>query len=322
MDPKNRTATLRYLYEQENPLDVLTTLRTLHESVKTIPIPAKEISGVQCPGFRIDERQSTLLVWVDPKTRLPAYAERTYSPALLERDRDVQQVIETFDDMKFDEPIADELFAVTPPAGYTVTTVGTPPADRKVLFAEPLVVTPNVGIGPLKFGTSRAEIIRLLGKPDSEDIHVPNFPVKENTVQVGDQPRPPGASLIVLTENHFMKYNGLGLELTVEIEEGLRGIRCLGQDSLGSEGRTFHGATNMGIRIGSAAEDVLKAYGKADENQAGDILGYRELHLEFIMTEKQTVRSINLSDSYEHRLRLRMESAGRVRDRLGPTSAR
>ncbi len=303
IDPKQRTATLRYLYEYENQVDILATLRTLHESAKAIKIPSKEIAGTQCPGFRIEERESTLLVWVDPRTFLPAYAERTYSAAILERDRDVQEVVETYDNMQFDEPLADELFSVVPPAGFAVTTVGTAPADRKAIIAEPFVVTPNVGAGPLKFGMSRAEIIRLLGKPDSENIHVPNFTVTDDTSEVDGIERPDGASLVVLTELHTMRYNGLGLWLTVEVTEGLRGIQCLGQDSLGLEGRTFSGATDKGIRIGSSAQDVVTAYGAADKKLSNHTLSYDQLHLEISLKDQMTVRAISLSDSYKHRLR-------------------
>ena len=303
IDPKNRTATLRYLYEYENQVDILATLRTLHESAKASKIPSKEIAGAQCLGFRIEERQSTLLVWVDPRTLLPAYAERSYSAAILERDRDVQQVVETYDKMKFDDLLADDLFSVVPPADFTVTTVGTAPADRKTIVTERLVVTPNVGAGPLRFGMSMAEIVRLLGKPDSEDIHVPDVPVSDDTVEVDGIERPAGASLIVLTELHVLGYNGLGIRLTVEADDGLRGIQCLGQDSLGPEGRTFQGATDKGIQIGSSAQDVLAAYGAADKKPSGQTLSYDGLNLQFGLTEQMTVRIINLSDSQEHRLR-------------------
>jgi len=278
-------------------------LRTLHQSATATKIPAREIAGAQCPGFRIEERQSTVLVWVDPKTFLPAYAERSYSAAFLERDHDVQQVGETYDDMKFDEPLADELFSAVPPAGFAVTIVGTPPADRKAIVTEPFVVTPNVGAGPLKFGMSKAEIIRLLGKPDSENIHVPKVTVTDDTSEVDGIKRPAGASLVVLTELHTMRYNGLGIRLTVEAEDGLRGIQCLGQDSLGLVGRTFRGATDKGIQIDSSAQDVVNAYGAADKKPYGQSLSYNQLHLEFFLTEQMTVRVINLSDSHEHRLR-------------------
>ncbi len=186
--------------------------------------------------------------------------------AITAADRDVVSMTECYDDMRFDEPLADELFSVTPPDGSVVTTVGTPPADRQELFSMPLVVTPIVGVGPLKFGTSRVEIHRRLGKPDSEHVHIPSFPITDKTSSMNGKERPPGAALIVLTKLHILNYWGLGLTLTLEAEEGLRGIQCLGQDSVGAAGRTFRGATDKGIRIGSSAEDVLKAYGETNRS--------------------------------------------------------
>lgn len=308
LDPSNRTATRRYLYEIENRQDIVAVLRSLPQSVKAVKIATKEIGGIQCPGFRIEESASTLLVWVDPKTGLPVRADRSYAKAINEADRDVVSVTERYDDMRFDEPLADELFSVTPPDEYVVTTVGTPPANRQELFSMPLVLTPNVGVGPLKFGTSRAEILRLLGKPDSEDVRIPIVPITDKTSNVDGKERPPGASLVVLTKLHTLNYWGMGLTLTLEAEEGLRGIQCWGQDSVGAAGRTFRGATDKGIRIGSSAEDVRAAYGEPDENpadsnQKNGSLKYHELHLVFGMTEKQTVRFINLSTPYEYRLR-------------------
>ncbi len=302
LDPTNRRATLRYLYDLEEKPDLLATLRSLHESVAAVAIPAKEIRGVECPGFRIEERQSTLSVWVDRKTRLPVYAERSFSKALGEDDPDVLRFDEVYEDMKFDEPLADEMFSVVPPAGYAVTTIGTPPADRKEIFDQPLVATANVGVGPLKFSMPRAEIIHLLGKPDQETVHVPNLTVDDNTIQVDGQARPQGAALVVLTEFHTMNYDGLGFRLTVEAQDGLTGIQCFGQDSLGAQGRTFRGATAEGIRIGSSVQDVLKAYGKPDE-QSDQKLSYGPLHLKLALTERQTVRSISLSDADSHPLR-------------------
>lgn len=308
LDPSKRMATRRYLYEVENRQDIVAALRSLPQSVKAVKIATTEIGGIECPGFRIEEPQSTLLVWVDPKTGLPVRAELSYAKAINEADRDVVSVTERYDDMRFDEPLADELFSVTPPDGYVVTTVGTPPANRQELFSMPLVLTPNVGVGPLKFGTSRAEILQLLGKPDSEDVRIPIVPITDKTSNVDGKERPPGASLVVLTKLHNMNYWGIGLSLTLEAEEGLRGIQCWGQDTVGAAGRTFRGATDKGIRIGSSAEEVLTAYGEPDENpsdskQKNGNLKYRELHLEFGMTEKQTVRFINLSAPYEYRLR-------------------
>ena len=307
-DPTKQTATLRYLYELENRQDIVATLRSLHRAADAFRTATKTIDGIDCPGFRIEERDATLLVWVNPTTYLPVRAERSYAKALSPSDQDVVSVTERYDNMKFDEPLADEMFSVTPPVGYVVTTEGTPPVDRRELFSNPLVVTPNVGVGPLKFGASRDEILRILGKPDSESISVPSIPIDDKTSNVGGQERPPGASLVVLTKFHIFDYRGLGLTLTVEATDGLVGIQCIGQDSIGATGRTFRGATDKGIRIGASEQEIIEAYGKPDEvptysrGTKGN-LKYRDLHMEFVMNEKRTVRVISLSDSASRPLR-------------------
>lgn len=308
-DPSKQTAKRRYLYELENRQDIVATLRSLHRSADAFSIATKTIDGIDCPGFRIEERDATLLVWVNPTTHLPVRAERSYDKAINSAsDQDVVSVTERYDNMKFDEPLADELFSVTPPEGYVVTTEGTPPADRRELFSNPLVVTPNVGVGPLKFGASEEEIFRLLGKPNSESISVPNVPIDDKTSNVGGQERPAGASLVVLTKFHILNYPGLGLSLTVEANDGLVGIQCMGQDSLGATGRTFRGATDLGIRIGASEQEVIKAYGIPDEGPTysegtkGN-LKYRDLHVEFVMNEERRVRVISLSDAVSRPLR-------------------
>jgi|GEM_PF-3612128 len=302
LDTARRKVTRHYLYEIEDKQDLLATLRSLHRSAEAVELAPRQIQGIACPGFRIEERLSTLLVWVDPKTKLPMYAERSFSPKLTGNDRDLIGVVDTFSELKFDVPLAEDLFALAPPAGWDLTTVGTPPADRKPLFAEPLVLTPNAGAGPLKFGMARAEIIRLLGAPDKEETQIPHVPVNKDTTEIDGQLRPPGATLVVLTKLHILRYNDLGLWLTVEATEGLRGIQCVSQARVGPEGRTFQGLTDKKIRIGATAQEVIKAYGEPSEKRAGNVWRYAGLHLDFILSEEQKVQEIHLSDAFEHRL--------------------
>ena len=73
-------------------------------------------------------------------------------------------------DFIFDQPLDPSLFSLDPPKGYTVTTKGkpatwqqNPPAEKNLLAPE---VIPGVGLGPVKFGMSKEEVIKLLGKPD------------------------------------------------------------------------------------------------------------------------------------------------------------
>lgn len=312
LDPERQTATVRYTYSIENKRDVVTTLRTLHGSAVARSIPSREVEGVSCPGFQIEENDSTLLVWIDPQTRLPKRAERSFTKAIAEMNGELRKLVETYEDMQFDEPLPDELFALTPPAGFAVTTIGVPPADRKEIFRSPLVATPNVGVGPLKFGMAREEVVRRLGKPDAEEIVTPRVPVSKRTSNIDGIERPAGAVLTVLTKLHTLQYNALGLRLTVEAEEGLRGIQCFGQETLGPQARTFTGATDKGIRIGSPREAVAKAYGEPEESSStrGSIWKYEALHLEFSFSSEGTVRTISLSEADQHPLRFRWSAPG------------
>ena len=74
----------------------------------------------------------------------------------------------------FDRPLDPALFDLTPPEGYKVETFGVAelqpePAAKDKDKGKPaaeMVVTPLVGIGPVKFGMKADDVIRLLGKPD------------------------------------------------------------------------------------------------------------------------------------------------------------
>ncbi len=310
VDPVAKTAKLTYLYALNQKRDIITTLRSLHQNQVAQAIDARKIDGRSCPGFRIEEQYATLLVWVDSATRLPVQAERLF-PVLNEVPptnggpirRGKTQITETYADMKFDEPLPDKLFDVSPPSGYALTTVGTPPADRRELFAQPLVLTPLKGAGPLRFGMPEAEVFQLLGNPDKTEVRRPTVPITDDTHRVGDQPRPPGGQLVVLTELHFLEFKSLGLRLTTEVKDGLTGIMCLGQELAGASVQDFKGSTDKGIRVRSPEADVRKAYGEPDKHVSTDILVYGKLGLQFQVTEDRAVRSISASDGIERQLR-------------------
>ncbi|MDR3638219.1 MAG: hypothetical protein P4L84_30725 [Isosphaeraceae bacterium] len=310
IDPAAKTAKLTYLYAFGRKRDVITTLRSLHTTAAAHAIAAKLIDGKPCPGFRIEEQHATLRVWVDRATQLPVLAERTMTlPNEVPPTEDgairpgSTQITQTYAAMKFDEPLPDDLFDVSPPAGFAVTTVGKPPADRRELFAEPLVLTPLRGVGPLHFGMPEVDVFQLLGKPDETEILKPAFPVNKDTSQIDDKPRPPGGQVVVLTEFHVLHYDGLGLRLTVEVRDGLTGIECISQARYGPSVRDFPGATDKKIRISSSEQEIRMAYGKPDSSVSPDVLAYSDLGLRFQLTEQRTVQSISAADGNARRLR-------------------
>ncbi len=68
---------------------------------------------------RVSHRTTRIdsLGMVNPNTRLPISVERSYAKAITSADHEVVSVTDHYNDMKFDVPLTDELFSVTPPDG-------------------------------------------------------------------------------------------------------------------------------------------------------------------------------------------------------------
>ena len=97
------------------------------------PAGKEAIGGVEAQGFRVKEPGQELLVWVDPRTRLPLRIEVTTRLA-------GQEVRGTLSEIALDPPLDDALFRLEPPAGYTLQKL---PAS-------------------LQFGTPEDALVRLL----------------------------------------------------------------------------------------------------------------------------------------------------------------
>lgn len=143
-----------------------------------------------------------------------------------------------FDEFVFDKPLDEELFSFEPPKGYKVESFGTakfpdPPADEDL---QKPVLTPNVGIGPVKFGMSLDEVKKLLGEP-------------EKVIPVGDR----GANV---------EYYSRGYGMFVSETLGVVTINALSQPFFAVRVREFAGRTDKGVRIGSTEDDVRRAYGE------------------------------------------------------------
>lgn len=207
-------------------------------------LPAKEIEGKKLPGFRVErevshpmlkEKQTVKLnVWVDPRTKLPVQIEELFpDPENLEKLR----VTVVMDQFKFDEPLDQALFSFDPPEGYAVQSFGAekllPPIEDKTL--QQPVLTPKVGLGPVKFGMSREEVEKLLGKP-------------EKVIPMGMN----GASI---------EYYSRGYGMHVSDILGVSTISATSQTFTAIQVRTFAGQTDKGIKIGATEQAVREAYG-------------------------------------------------------------
>lgn len=135
---------------------------------------------------------------------------------------------------------------------------------------EEIVVEPLVGIGPVKFGMSKDEIIEHFGQPDK---------------LMAD-----GKKL------NYVASKGLGFEFDSEL--GLQKIQCWSTNwpaELPFAVTTFTGRTKEGIGIGSTREEIISAYGQPDgtgtDANKGVIEGldYDKLRIQFSLWQDKLI---------------------------------
>jgi hypothetical protein len=206
----------------------------------------------------LDEREYT--VTVDARTRLPVRME--FSTANLPATG--QPYRELWTDFVFDAPLDESLFALTATSGYTVQRLtlptGTPPDDRF------LVVSPETGIGPVRFGMNEAQIVKLLGKPDRVASSESTMPPQTKT---GRYSKP--QTYVSTSLSYDLRGFTLDISSSFRIGGvsypgyGLLGIRVFNQVDRLPTARDFQGITKEGIRLGATPDQVLKVYGKPDQ---------------------------------------------------------
>lgn len=132
---------------------------------------------------------------------------------------------------------------------------------------EKLVIEPLVGIGPVRFGMSKDEVIEHFGRPDK--------------IFEGQ-----------LTKLHYVPSRGLNFSIDAEL--GLQEIGCWSEGMLPSRVTTFAGSTKEGIGIGASQEEIVAAYGEPDRTStdatgAIETLHYDKLSTRFSLEEGRTI---------------------------------
>jgi len=124
---------------------------------------------------------------------------------------------------------------------------------------EALVIEPLVGIGPVRFGASRDEVVRYFGPPARA------------------------------SETGLNYIAAKGLAFTVDPQHGLRQIKCW-SDRLPAQFAvtTFSGRTKEGIGMGASRERIVAAYGQPERtDSSGDFenLCYDKLGAKFTLSQ-------------------------------------
>lgn len=265
LDPARKQAVTFVMSTQ--PADVQEQIRRLGADPNLKSIGQREIEGRRLLGFSgtvtlpATTETQHLEVWVDPDSRLPVQIAEV--PA----NGPAKTVLT---DIRFDLPLDDSLFILSPPAGYQVMDLGglsrdelkPPPTTEE---ASALTLKPGTGIGEARFGMSREEVERALGRPE--------------VVQAN------GLSLL---------YASKGFSVLIHPKGGLQAVTVFERESVLGNVHTFAGTTDKGVGIGASAEQVEAAYGVPDRRESGGAAWiYEKLGLTVVLSDGN-VSSISL----------------------------
>jgi outer membrane lipoprotein-sorting protein len=242
----------------------------LYEKIKKLPadtsarrLEGKKLDGKDVLGFAVKIAGQDFTVWADAKTRLPVQIEAK------EKNEDDKPVELVIDEFVFDKELDPKLFSFDVPSGYKLVELGTTelPAAPKNPQQKDLIVTPLVGIGPVKFGMSRADVEKALGKADAAQEQGKNGYVQLN-------------------------YGSRGFFIGVSKTRGVVICSCSSQAVNALRIRDFSGKTDKGIALGASLDYIVKAYGQPDRKEtkgAMIYLSYNKLHTNFTLAENKLV---------------------------------
>jgi outer membrane lipoprotein-sorting protein len=243
----------------------------LYEHIKNLPNDAsaramqgKKIGGKDALGFVVKVQGHDLTVWADAKTRLPVRLEAE------EKDEKGKSHELAIDEFVFDKQLDTKLFSLEAPAGYRIETKGVAefPATPTDPQLKDLVVTPLVGIGPVKFGMERADVEKLLGKSDAVEERGSNGYVN-------------------------MSYGSRGFFIGVSKPLGVVTISCVAQKAMAFRVRDFSGKTDKGIALGASTADIIRTYGEPDskeKKEGSTYLSYHKLQADFTLFSDKLVQ--------------------------------
>ena len=247
------------------PVNLYDYFRNIHqESAKRIS--KRQIDGKTTVGFAVMVKHGPfpprkVNIWVDPDTDLPIRMEFT------DKDELGREVVHVIHDIRFDEEIDESLFSFEVPGGYEIEELGLTklfPVPQEEVLLSPEVY-PTVGLGPVRFGMNKDEVISLLGKPDS---------IKE--------------------DGTVLAYFSSGFTVYISPQRGVISYLCYTQAALAVQVREFTGKTSDGVGIGSSLEELTDAFGIPDVVNEQETLNttvwYHTQGLEFTLADNKVVR--------------------------------
>jgi outer membrane lipoprotein-sorting protein len=234
----------------------------LYQKLKDLPsdasaraVPRRGVDAAGTLVFEVKLNSQVLRVQIDPKTRLPVQIDSSG------KDADGHVIDVSLHQIAFHKELDARLFSFDPPAGYKVETKGIAelPAPPRDAPRKDLTVKPGVGVGEVKFGMTREEVEKILGKPDTTEE------------------APKGGAVT-------LNYYSCGLFISVGKARGVGVISCMARSIMLVRINDFPGKTDKGIALGASAADIIRAYGEPDsktDSGGSTSLSYRKLPADF-----------------------------------------
>ena len=237
LDPAAKTALLKPLYREDasdNLFERIFDLIRGRNLDSAVEIGREEVEGRTIVEYEVRGVNSQANVFIDLESHMTC---RIVMPL-----DDNGTHVET-SQFVFDEPLEPSLFMMTAPDGYSVTEV----ARTALTDDSELVLTPGVGLGPVKYGFTTAQVTALLGQPDE---------IFKTDVEFFT----PDGPVTLLKD--VMLYDSRGFQIQVHPKFGATVISCFDPSKGNAGGRKFSGSLAGGIRIGDALAKVESVMGE------------------------------------------------------------
>jgi hypothetical protein len=246
LDHQARKAVLYQIYVEDGRSE----RDRFDERMRNLPGDAKQLGSAELNGKKVLRFAfSNLVEYVvlaDPATKRPLRMELTLDKGLPGN----RSFRELFTDFVFDAPVSESLFNLDIPPGYAVERCEEP-RDRKPVDTRALVVSPTNGVGPVRMGALKDEVVSFFGTPDWIETQGRS---PRMSPAPGQKPAT-GEAAVVLERLH---YYSLGFEVMVSSVRGMTEFRCL---PVGAIARKFLGKTDAGIQLGASIDDVIREHG-------------------------------------------------------------
>jgi hypothetical protein len=258
---KREALVLQGLYTAQNNLYESITRLANNSSARALP--GKKMYGTEVQGYTVTVQGRKFTVWASAKTQLPVRIEVEGKDDL---GRNCEIIIDQFG---FGRELDKDLFSFRVPPGFkqAIKGVAEMPAAPEDAGLRDLIVTPNVGLGPVEFGMTASEVEKLLGKPDEIDENKPG--------------------------NSILNYGSRGFSVQASKANGVWAISCVAQAAMVTRVRDFSGQTDKGLMLGDSAAQVVALYGEPDSTEmrrGSKYMVYDKLQAHFWLFEDKLVQ--------------------------------